>query len=302
MMKQRLIIAALITVFGFCSSLNPVYSQNLSILCPDDVWLDCPADTDPDTTGWAIASGGTPPLDVIYEDSVTDGCGETYSIVRIFTVTDADENSESCDQAITLQDFMVPDVTVPEDVELWDPPNTNPETTGMATGDDNCGEVSISFEDEIEEDGDTTTITRTWTIEDECDNMVVHEQIIIVHWTACIDLDEDGYGFPASPDCTYPDADCLDDPSGDPVICDTCECGVIECAPCARCINPAGMEFPDDGIDSNCNGQAYHAVANSIAASHGRSSLIGSGIFNEMVFLLLPVGVILVMRIVFRKR
>ncbi len=110
--------------------------------------------------------------------------------------------------------------------------------------------------------------------------------------------DDDGDGYLSG---SFP-GDCDDDPSDDPAICDTCTCGVAECAGCARCIHPGAMEFPNDPYDSNCSGQEYHAVANSIAASYGQSSLIGSGVCNQVLLFLLPVGAIFLLMLSRRKR
>jgi hypothetical protein len=111
--------------------------------------------------------------------------------------------------------------------------------------------------------------------------------------------DDDGDGYLSG---SWPDGDCDDDPSDDPAICSTCVCGEEVCACCARCIHPGALEVPGDACDSNCNeNPGYHAVANSIAASHGQSSLIGSGVCNQVLLFLLPVGAIFfLMR--FRKK
>jgi hypothetical protein len=49
---------------------------------------------------------------------------------------------------------------------------------------------------------------------------------------ACTDLDEDGYGSPASVDCPHPELDCDDSNPG---------------------VNPGMTEIPGNGIDDDCN-------------------------------------------------
>jgi len=51
---------------------------------------------------------------------------------------------------------------------------------------------------------------------------------------------------------------------------------------------------------SDCGG--YSAPANTIAASYGKRSLVGSGTFNALTLLLIPVGAVLALRILRRKR
>ena len=47
---------------------------------------------------------------------------------------------------------------------------------------------------------------------------------------------------------------------------------------------------------------SYSATANAHAASYGAGSLMGSGMFNELSLLLVPVGVVALLRIRRRKR
>lgn len=77
----------------------------------------------------------------------------------------------------------------------------------------------------------------------------------------CIDHDQDGYGVAYLGDCPHPnELDCDDDTSGEPLLCETCTCGELDCIACARCINPGAVEGPygdptcSDGIDNDCDG------------------------------------------------
>ena len=78
----------------------------------------------------------------------------------------------------------------------------------------------------------------------------------------CVDEDGDGYGLgPQIRACENTEqVDCVDDPSDDPIGCDTCTCGDAGCLECARCINPGMQEGPsgdqtcEDGVDNDCDG------------------------------------------------
>jgi len=63
-------------------------------------------------------------------------------------------------------------------------------------------------------------------------------------------------------------------------------------------------EISRNGIDDDCDPTTppYPEPANTIAASYGRSSLIGSGVFNEIALLFAPVGAIILLRILRRKK
>ena len=82
-----------------------------------------------------------------------------------------------------------------------------------------------------------------------------NQETLNIRGMRCWDKDEDGYGFPGSALCNYPEEDCDDDPSDDPVVCgdpDPCVCGDENCSLCARCINVAATEFCDD-VDNDCD-------------------------------------------------
>jgi hypothetical protein len=56
-----------------------------------------------------------------------------------------------------------------------------------------------------------------------------------------------------------------------------------------------------DGTDSDCL-LAYTTTANAEASAYGSSSLSGSGVFNALTLLLVPMGAVIVIRILRRKR
>jgi len=57
-----------------------------------------------------------------------------------------------------------------------------------------------------------------------------------------------------------------------------------------------------DGDDCDPPTPGYSEPANTVAASYGKRSLIGSGVFNQLVLLLIPVGALIVLRIWRRRR
>ena len=104
----------------------------------------------------------------------------------------------------------------------------------------------------------------------------------------CIDNDGDGYGDPASPDCTYPELDC-DDSDQD--------------------INPGAVENCSDGLDNDCDGLidsedpdcGYTPGPANTAPYESRSSLTVSGVINESILLLIPVSAVILLHILRRK-
>ena len=81
-------------------------------------------------------------------------------------------------------------------------------------------------------------------------------------------------------------------------------CGGDDCADGNPGINPGMMEIVGNRRDDDCNPAtpAYPEPANTIATWYGRTSLIGSGVFNEVALLFLPVGAIILLRILRKKR
>ncbi len=99
----------------------------------------------------------------------------------------------------------------------------------------------------------------------------------------CYDEDGDGYGYPADDICDFPQLDCND---SDPDI------------------NPGMYEVPGNGLNDDCNGAtpSYPQTANTMAAAYGPSSLIGSGMFNALTLVFVPIGAVIAFRFLRRKK
>src|SRR5437667_8348829 len=99
-----------------------------------------------------------------YSDSVSNTCGGSKIISRTWTATDACGNRASCVQTITVRDTTPPTITCPSNVVLECPANTAPNYTGVATAQDTCSSVTVSFSDSVSNNcGGARVIARTWT-------------------------------------------------------------------------------------------------------------------------------------------
>ncbi|MHC4776026.1 MAG: cohesin domain-containing protein [Planctomycetota bacterium] len=82
------------------------------ITCPGNVTLECDEVTDPSNTGEATATDVCDPSpDITYSDVVTPGlCDDEWVITRTWAAEDDCENVSTCDQVITVQDTVPPDL------------------------------------------------------------------------------------------------------------------------------------------------------------------------------------------------
>jgi hypothetical protein len=152
-----------------------------SITCPPDLVLECPANTTTNATGVATATDTCSQVTIRYTDSVTNNCGGTKVIARTWTATDACGNSSSCVQTITVVDTTRPSLICPTNVTLDCPADTRTNVTGVATAQDGCGTVTVSYQDAVTTNcGPTKVIARTWTATDACGNTTNCVQTITV--------------------------------------------------------------------------------------------------------------------------
>jgi hypothetical protein len=153
-----------------------------SISCPADVTLECLEDTGAGATGSATGSDTCGGVTIGSSDSSAPGCGGSETITRTWTATDECNNSNSCDQTITVVDTTAPVITCPADVtvECTDP--TVPGgSNGTATATDACSLIGYNYSDASAPGcGNSETITRTWTATDECGNSSSCDQTVTV--------------------------------------------------------------------------------------------------------------------------
>lgn len=162
------------------SSCNPP-----TISCPGDLSVSCDQPIDPPGTGTpTVGDECDNTVDVGFSDSEVPGvCPQERVITRTWTATDADGQSASCMQTITVEDNTPPVITCPMDVTIDCAVSTDPSNTGSASATDNCDlVVDVTFSDSVAPGGcpQERVITRTWTAADDCNNSSQCVQLITV--------------------------------------------------------------------------------------------------------------------------
>ncbi|MBR9914996.1 MAG: hypothetical protein GYB32_09260, partial [Algicola sp.] len=133
--------------------------------------------------GNGIASDDEAIESISYSDTNSGTCPIT--VTRTFTVTDICGNPTSDVQLITIDDTTPPTFTVPSDVTIecdQDPTDLN--ITGDVSDEfDNCNlSLEPSYTDVVVAGScnNESTITRTWTLEDQCGNITSATQTISI--------------------------------------------------------------------------------------------------------------------------
>jgi len=149
---------------------------------PADRLVECGASTAPSATGNATALDACNAATVTYSDSVSNACGGTKVISRLWTAVDSCGNSTNAVQKITVRDTTPPSLVLPANRVLDCPGDTRTNVTGIATSVDVCGSVSLTYSDTVVSNGcgATFTMQRRWTAVDQCGNSTNGVQTIIV--------------------------------------------------------------------------------------------------------------------------
>src|SRR5262249_13878845 len=124
-------------------------------------------------------SGASTPT---YSDQIIPGnCAGNYTIIRTWSSQDGCGNTGAASQTITVQDTTPPNVTAPADLVLSYTADTSTNSTGVATAQDRCSGVTVTYSDAVTNPGDGTQVTtRTWVATDGCGNTASAAQIITV--------------------------------------------------------------------------------------------------------------------------
>jgi len=144
---------------------------------PADYTVEC-SDDMPMEDAMASDNCGTTDLSVAAETTPGD-CAGHYTITRTFTAVDDCGNSSQAVQTITVVDTTAPEISGVTEVliacEAYDV------AEGFASATDNCGDVSLTWEDAQASGGCVLPIgqfVRVYTATDDCGNSSTFEQIL----------------------------------------------------------------------------------------------------------------------------
>ena len=194
-------------------------SKPPTLICPPDTTLGCGELADTSATGVAVAIDSCSSVTVTYSDEIEGGCSQ--SVTRTWTATDSCGNSATCVQVISVVDDSPPVITCPADLTVGCTESTDTSSTGSATATDDCQlSVLITYTDVVTGIC-PRVITRTFTADDGCGNIVTCDQTITIDDT-----------IPPSIVCP-PDVTVFCREEGDfaktgwPTVADNCPSGVV---------------------------------------------------------------------------
>lgn len=171
--NQSLSCTAQVTVLD---TLNPL------LVCPSNLNLDC-ASFDPTaplpTYGVALASDNCSVGFTLTEVPIVDISECNVGLItRTFTATDASGNSSQCVQLINVTNFdpiSAPDIDFPDNVTITNCDSPLPASIGspdLDTDQFTCGNITVTFTDNLPTTLCAGTFQRIWTVTDSCQLVV----------------------------------------------------------------------------------------------------------------------------------
>lgn len=154
------------------------------ITCPLNATISCEEDRTPGALGFATATDNCDAdVAITFADNFVAGaCPQAGILTRTWTATDDCGLTMTCDQIITITDIVDPIIlTCPSNMNIECDQPTSPDFTGRPVAVDNCDlEVASSFFDVMTPGvcAQEMTITRTWTVRDDCGNTAACVQIL----------------------------------------------------------------------------------------------------------------------------
>lgn len=152
------------------------FEAPLMLAIPMSTTIDCSAEIP--AAGTPIAEDDCSAVSIVLEETTVQGqCANNYTLVRVWTATDACGNSSTAIQTISVNDMTAPTFeSVPENITVDCGSIPEPE---MLVANDDCSEVVVSF-DEIAIEGGCPNLLRTWLATDACGNSTSVVQTIFV--------------------------------------------------------------------------------------------------------------------------
>jgi len=159
-----------------------------ALTMPANRVLECPGDTRTNVTGVATATDVCGSVAISYSDVVSNSCGLTKTVWRLWTATDQCGNTTNGLQTITVRDITAPRITAPNiSVQCADdvpPPHANL-TAFLAAGgtaSDSC-DAALTFSmtsNSVLVGSCPGTMTRVYRVTDDCGNFAEVTQRITV--------------------------------------------------------------------------------------------------------------------------
>ncbi|MFZ6051996.1 PPC domain-containing protein, partial [Halocola ammonii] len=139
---------------------------------PEDATYECSDEFDP---GMAEATDNcSENVSITVEESVEgDGC--TDILTRVFTADDGCGNTATATQTITLVDTTAPVIEL-DGVDIT--AECGQTDMAFASATDNCNEVTLTWEDQLQSGGCVGVLVRTYTADDGCGNTSTATQYI----------------------------------------------------------------------------------------------------------------------------